>query len=878
MLDPLTASSRANDEARSACSSTSAPINAAKMVDSALHVKRSERSALKSDRIALPILVNIPRADIEQGTIQHRALYVVEVAGFGERTVVKYSFEKFEELYNAVSRKTQYALPALPQSHWFGTTKPELVEERRIKLLELLQKMLMLQEVLNDHEELLWKFLQLPRPVVVAARFLACGPTAKRLWLDRLWETSADKGGHKALQHPLVEKELVTLAREACGCDEDQEKRPVSEEALSSASIACDLLARIFQRSNEAERDASLGALPPRHQWIEVLLLCCRIEEPRLENPTDSFGEDQQFSARRLPLRETASKALRTLARSDREAWAKILAAFLEEGGLAHLTSTADATAADGGEGCSRQPFQRLVAELLLRGFEKRVVVLFASNDRAKERRALLNTLFMSSDNFVRIMVGLFLCALLCEDGFADEQKAQLGVEALLADLQQKSAELSQADICLQLLEPDIWTWLCSLVAAPRALVNTYALLVVIFVVKPAPVFRPETVFETEGLHQTLLSLCEPEADPTSRFFASKLLLIAHREGKDIASPLQYPELGYLSSCLAINFQAQYEYDLGQQDVLESEVARACQWSEAAANLHELQQQACSHAADLQSEASEWTHSVAMAGKSTDLTHQSSNQVAEALAAFSLSLDRASNAISDGTPSMEEMQLREELAAEEALLSERECALSELKQSSNALAEERCALSESMAEKDEVAHRLESSIAEATENAEASLGTPPGLPELLSNYRKRHSDALEQFSVMKEQAEELDARLAEKCEPIPRWQAEIEQSRCRVDDLRARSSALSHSSSVIETWGGLMDRQKECSNGHETVRRSLRDVRTCVMSERERRRALRNSVQQLLQSLTHLDSHLETLEEWDALDAEGGFLSFDVNS
>mmetsp|Transcript_16449 Transcript_16449/g.26676 ORF Transcript_16449/g.26676 Transcript_16449/m.26676 type:complete len:186 (+) Transcript_16449:2-559(+) len=185
-----------------------------------------------------------------------------------------------------------------------------------------------------------------------------------------------------------------------------------------------------------------------------------------------------------------------------------------------------------------------------------------------------------------------------------------------------------------------------------------------------------------------------------------------------------------------------------------------------------------------------------------------------------------------------------------------------------------------MAEKDEIAHKLESDINEATENAQeaASLGTPPGLVTLLHDYRQRHSETLQHLQVMRVRADELDAQLAEMCEPIPRWKAEIERGRCRVEDLVARSSALSHSSAVIETWAGLMDRQKACGNGHDTVRRSLRDVRGCVMSERERRRALRASVHQLLQSLTHLDSHLEALEAWDALDAEGGFLSFDANN
>jgi chromosome segregation ATPase len=401
--------------------------------------------------------------------------------------------------------------------------------------------------------------------------------------------------------------------------------------------------------------------------------------------------------------------------------------------------------------------------------------------------------------------------------------------------------------------------------------VNTFALLTVMHVVEPGS----EQIFGTKGFHETLLALCAPEADPNTRFFASRLLLLAYREGTMPAPP--EPALGHLCSCLAINFQAKYEFDLVQHELLESAVAQASQWSLATASSDGLLQQATSDAAHLRSEAGQWNTSVSAAGESTDLTVRMKDQVAEALATFTFTLDTAAASIGDGSQSAEEAELYEELRAREAILAHHEHDLEENEQLVQALAEERNAVLQSIAEKDEVAWKLEANMTEATENAQeaASLGTPPGFAMLMNDHKMRYAETKESISELRGQAELLDHRLSEMCEPIPGCKAEVECARRTVEELKCRCSALGQGSLAIDTWGSIFDRQKECSSELETVRRSLRDVRGCVMSERERRRVLRASVQSLVQSLMQLDGHLESLESWDALDAEGGFLSLD---
>jgi hypothetical protein len=163
----------------------------------------------------LPVVVTIPRTELEQDWKGQRALYVVETHGFGVTATAKYAFPDFEELYAAVTKVTRFALPPLPQSQWFGNAKSDVVEDRRGRLETVLQRMLMLQEVCDHNDEDIWKFLAFPKSAVVAARFLCCTPHDRRVRLQRLWETSAEAKGILPLQHPLVEKQLVQLCHNA---------------------------------------------------------------------------------------------------------------------------------------------------------------------------------------------------------------------------------------------------------------------------------------------------------------------------------------------------------------------------------------------------------------------------------------------------------------------------------------------------------------------------------------------------------------------------------------------------------------------------------------------------------------------------------------
>merc|ERR1712178_624621 len=187
----------------------------------------------------------------------------------------------------------------------------------------------------------------------------------------------------------------------------------------------------------------------------------------------------------------------------------------------------------------------------------------------------------------------------------------------------------------LLLVEKSIWEWISELVSAPRAQINTFALLVMTHL-QPSD----QLIFETAGLHERLLVLCSPEADPDSRYHASKLLLTAHRAGTRPAP--QQPSLAHLCSCLAINFQASLKTDLALQDVLGTEVDKSCNWSSVTSNVAgDLMEQVCENSSLFRSEVDEWRASVAAAGECTDRALERHSQAGAGLHEYGHTLNAA---------------------------------------------------------------------------------------------------------------------------------------------------------------------------------------------------------------------------------------------
>ncbi|CAL1147301.1 unnamed protein product [Cladocopium goreaui] len=117
-----------------------------------------------SGGVELPITVTIPRTEAESGLLGGKhTIYVLQVTSFGLTSLCKHSFEDFEQLHAQISSKVSFQLPTLPRNYWWGNDDPNTVQERVPRLAVFLQQLLAQPDILSDGEELLMRFLNMPK-------------------------------------------------------------------------------------------------------------------------------------------------------------------------------------------------------------------------------------------------------------------------------------------------------------------------------------------------------------------------------------------------------------------------------------------------------------------------------------------------------------------------------------------------------------------------------------------------------------------------------------------------------------------------------------------------------------------------------------------
>ncbi|CAE7552693.1 unnamed protein product [Symbiodinium natans] len=329
-----------------------------------------------------------------------------------------------------------------------------------------------------------------------AVRFLAAPENAKAKWLQSLYETTSEPEGFLPLQDQKVEAVLLAVLQDT-GIQRPRE-----------TFLVCELLARGFRSGGAPSPRRAAESQAEKPLDLLSTTAACRASEVRallkLLQPTgpedaagDSKGAEESADVgvgRISPaeVRISARKALLTLACAHRGAFSATLLEFLQDpGAIPELLAVGTAAGEEG---------QRLVVELLVRGFDSPVVQCFADSALAGDRKRLLNQLFMSRDAFVRVTVGILLAALLCHEGYGEAAQAEAGIAAVSEELETLSPaqplESELADLQRVLAEEDCWLWLCRLAAVRRwPAASNFALLVMLRLVQPSP----EKLTETAG-------------------------------------------------------------------------------------------------------------------------------------------------------------------------------------------------------------------------------------------------------------------------------------------------------------------------------------------------------------------------------------------
>eukprot|EP00927_Polykrikos_kofoidii_P056400 TRINITY_DN50522_c0_g1_i1.p1 TRINITY_DN50522_c0_g1~~TRINITY_DN50522_c0_g1_i1.p1 ORF type:complete len:844 (+),score=141.28 TRINITY_DN50522_c0_g1_i1:228-2759(+) len=832
--------------------------------------------ASQSHVALVPIRVVIPSADLERNLLQQQhALYVVYVQAFGMSSEVRRTFEEFEALHTILGRKIAVPLPLLPPSCWSWHESPELVEERRVALQSLLQMLLNIPEVIDDGEENFLRFLNLPKAAAVSTRFVCASATTKGSWLQSLYETTAQADSFAPLHDQSVENGLLEVLEKSL----DEAGRVASTARLTDVTIVCELLSRLFRSGcgsscSVVVSDAVVTRRDTTRAPVARSLLafvCCGQEvtfAPTSETHVDAAQLDvvlcSESLGRLVEVSRAADKALLTLARGGRASWSRTLFALLSDDGAQRLAevanlrkaprsksdevgSTSESTSLK--KGAVGPNGARLVAELLLRGFDPFVAERLAEQNLIGQRRRILNALFESTDAFVKVAVGFLLAQLVRVENFGEAGKAHAGLQVLCHDMAVRSAEFRDESIVRLLLEEENWAWLCRLVSATQPWVSGFALLVIVLLVQPDTAL----VMGTDGFFQVLQSLVHPGVDPLVRGYAARLL-IATGQGEPVqlaaaAAVTGTVELGHaVGACIEMRLAA----DASEHATMTDALVDGRHMFDTAGSLEPLLADFRARAENLSVEATAWAESLSSAKDSLGKSEEARNVAQDDFQTQRVRLSEVEAAAAADFNYVELRNLEASVAMHADELAAGERSLAETLEARVRLTEKMTEYEEVQARRGTAAHFIGDVPGVRLNNSSEAPAAPS--VECVPRCQPKHATATQTVEAFQHEAQQLDERLRAISEPLPQMRTVLSSERFRVQQLVARRAP------ALNVWAQAFDAQDGCSRRLQLANASLRSTGCIAGAERSHRRQLRGAVQVLVASLQALDGQLESLE------------------
>lgn len=203
----------------------------------------------QGDADSICVSVKIVRTEEQTSLVQRFTTYVIEVSDFGRTHETHHRYGDFEALHKSIAVECpRVRLPPMPPKGLDGTDAA-VIRTRKVELETILLTMLRMPDVLMERQLLLWKFLDLANPAVVATRFVdvpssrpsTCKSLAKLV--DPKYKDDIHRLGHNSVTNVLLEG----LAELSSGCDDHHwVKQPGGSQAV------CNLVAGAINASDAA--------------------------------------------------------------------------------------------------------------------------------------------------------------------------------------------------------------------------------------------------------------------------------------------------------------------------------------------------------------------------------------------------------------------------------------------------------------------------------------------------------------------------------------------------------------------------------------------------------------------------------------------------
>jgi len=377
-------------------------------------------------RLKMPIQIAIPNTEEKQGKfgLKSYTAYCIKVNDFGRNYVVERRFDDFLKLHQDLTT-TDRGMPPLPEKKMFASTDASVVAERRPALERLLRHLLRSEEVAFESDMHLWKFLDLPLPAMVAARFLYKSRRLKYVTqCGKLLNVQYEKEHSYRLCHPSILKTNLhlltaegTLVGSGTGDGQSEgstsSQGRINDQEMETAVI--DMIRYAVGQGGEEVRQCFLE----ENGLATMLNLLLRIA-----------GRDSGATAPD----ERVRKVLNALIHGEGDRYPETFANFLASGGVSIFAGFKDLCA-------QHVAFAEFIGKALWLAWEvgTQIAFLQADTSSGEEALALLSAVWGSGSKTGEIIAGLLLSSLLSNDLFAGdrgrEEKAAQGLLGLVEEL-----------------------------------------------------------------------------------------------------------------------------------------------------------------------------------------------------------------------------------------------------------------------------------------------------------------------------------------------------------------------------------------------------------------------------------------------------------
>eukprot|EP00928_Gymnodinium_smaydae_P063509 TRINITY_DN47061_c0_g1_i1.p1 TRINITY_DN47061_c0_g1~~TRINITY_DN47061_c0_g1_i1.p1 ORF type:complete len:978 (+),score=151.58 TRINITY_DN47061_c0_g1_i1:64-2997(+) len=397
-----------------------------------------DRKADGGSRGVSGVTITIPRTEEKSsmGGLKPYTAYCVEVNDFGTCYTVERRFDDFQKL-RADLAEIDSSLPHLPEKKMWGSTDASVVAERRPAFEKLLNYMLRSEEVVFESENHLWKFIEIPTPGVVAARYLfrkrriAYVKQCMKLLDEKYKQEHSYRLCHESMlaaHLQLLSSEGQLVLQKAPAMNEDADGSPSAAPAAQRADGP--------KGAQVNDPDLEGGVLEMLRYGISNGKQSARkrfVEEDGIRAILDLIRRIAKRSEDGHIPNQRARNVLSALVQADGDNFPTTFADFLRKGGVGALSEFREL--------CGKYPaYAEFLGKLLWLAWEVDTQAAFLQADSSGgEALALLSALFASGTKSGQIMAGLLLSSLVANDGFANdrsrEAKAAQGISGLVEDL-----------------------------------------------------------------------------------------------------------------------------------------------------------------------------------------------------------------------------------------------------------------------------------------------------------------------------------------------------------------------------------------------------------------------------------------------------------